>query len=109
MPYTDIETLYLADGGWYRNEFKYPNLTFNSTVLVAVTTIAPDNQANYFISLDSTSSDATTEIEEAMFNTFVNGDVVNPTVVRVHVGSIKEFIMKTSLCDSRETLEIDLL
>lgn len=112
MANTAIGTFTLSDddrnGELYVERDKNP--TFNPIVLMAISTTTNNVPAKrYFISVDSAKNDATTEISETVYDAFVNGGVVDPTVIQVNVQSIKRFIMETTASSQRKTLDINLL
>lgn len=112
MANTAIGTFTLSDddrnGELYVERDKNP--TFNPIVLMAISTTTNNVPAKrYFISVDSAKNDATTEISETVYDAFVNGGVVDPTVIQVNVQSIKRFTMETTASSQRKTLDINLL
>lgn len=65
MPHTAIETLYLLDDD-YEDQMgivREPSPTFNPTMFVEITTAAAANNetTRYFINIDSSDDDPTTE------------------------------------------------
>lgn len=46
---------------------------------------------------------------KCIFDVFLNGGAVDPTVIQVHVQSIKRFIMETTACANRESIDINLI
>lgn len=110
MSDTAIQTLTLSDADYEEDEEEEMdrefNPKFNATVLTAISSAST---TRYFFSIDSAYNSTTSEIAECVFDTFVNGGVVDPTIVRVKFQSIMKFTMETTTCTNRKLIEINLL